>query len=185
MPFLRSFTVEYLHPCRGLCVCLACVLCALLRLCGCDRLPSVSVVPSVCPVGSAAVRPRHPYPGGEIPTPPPPSLNLLSTENKKNETFYRNILTDRNICDIISSPTKKRGNKMKASTAVREIMALNNETIPTLMDKLSIKYTTLSERLRQDNISVEKLDQMVRAMGYKIVLMPSSTKEEKGWYRVE
>lgn len=74
---------------------------------------------------------------------------------------------------------------MKASTAVREIMALNNETIPTLMDKLSIKYTTLSERLRQDNISVEKLDQMVRAMGYKIVLMPSSTKEEKGWYRVE
>jgi len=74
---------------------------------------------------------------------------------------------------------------MKASTAVREIMALNNETIPTLMDKLSIKYTTLSERLRQDNISVEKLDQMVRAMGYKIVLMPSFTKEEKGWYRVE
>ena len=74
---------------------------------------------------------------------------------------------------------------MKASTAVREIMALNNETIPTLMDKLSIKYTTLSERLRQDNLSVEKLDQMVRAMGYKIVLMPSSTKEEKGWYRVE
>lgn len=74
---------------------------------------------------------------------------------------------------------------MKASTAVREIMALNNETIPTLMDKLSIKYTTLSERLRQDNISVEKLDQMVRAMGYKIVLMPTSTKEEKGWYRVE
>lgn len=74
---------------------------------------------------------------------------------------------------------------MKASTAVREIMAFNNETIPTLMDKLSIKYTTLSERLRQDNISVEKLDQMVRAMGYKIVLMPSSTKEEKGWYRVE
>lgn len=74
---------------------------------------------------------------------------------------------------------------MKASTAVREIMALNNETIPTLMDKLNIKYTTLSERLRQDNISVEKLDQMIRAMGYKIVLMPSSTKEEKGWYRVE
>lgn len=74
---------------------------------------------------------------------------------------------------------------MKASTAVRKIMALNHETIPTLMDKLSIKYTTLSERLRQDNISVEKLDQMVRAMGYKIVLMPSSTKEEKGWYRVE
>lgn len=74
---------------------------------------------------------------------------------------------------------------MKASTAVREIMAANNETIPTLMDKLNIHYSTLSERLRQDNISIAKLDQMVRALGYKIVLMPSTTKEEKGWYRIE
>lgn len=74
---------------------------------------------------------------------------------------------------------------MKACAAVREIMSLTNETNSSLRDKLSINYSTLSERLRQDNISVEKLDQMIRAMGYKIVLMPSTTKEEKGWYRVE
>ena len=85
MPFLCSFTVEYLHPCRG-------SLCALLRLCGCDRLPSVSVVPSVCLVGSAAVPPGIPTQGGDRATPGTPFLNLSSTENKKNETFYQKYL---------------------------------------------------------------------------------------------
>ena len=85
-------TILFCTHAGGLCVCLACVLCALFRLCGCDRLPSVSVVPSVCAVGSAAVPPGTPTRGGDRATPGTPFLNLLSNENNKNEDFYQKYL---------------------------------------------------------------------------------------------
>ena len=53
------------------------------------------------------------------------------------------------------------------------------------IDKLKVKSNVLSERLSQDNISIVKLDEMLRLMDYKIVIVPRETREQEGWYRVE
>lgn len=74
---------------------------------------------------------------------------------------------------------------MKATTAVREVMTIRNEKVASLADKLKVKSNVLSERLSQDNISVVKLDEMLRLMDYKIVIVPRETREQEGWYRVE
>ena len=80
MPFLRSFTVEYLHP-------VSVARPALLRLYGCDRLPSVSVVPSVCPVGSAAVPPGTPTQGATGRPPAPPFSTFRVPKIRKTKLF--------------------------------------------------------------------------------------------------
>lgn len=74
---------------------------------------------------------------------------------------------------------------MKATTAVREVMTIRNEKVASLADKLKVKSNVLSERLSQDNISIVKLDEMLRLMDYKIVIVPRETREQDGWYRVE
>ena len=74
---------------------------------------------------------------------------------------------------------------MKATTAVREVMTIRNEKVASLADKLKVKSNVLSERLSQDNISIVKLDEMLRLMDYKIVIVPRGTREQEGWYRVE
>ena len=74
---------------------------------------------------------------------------------------------------------------MKATTAVREVMTIRNEKVASLADKLIVKSNVLSERLSQDNISIVKLDEMLRLMDYKIVTVPRETREQEGWYRVE
>lgn len=74
---------------------------------------------------------------------------------------------------------------MKATTAVREVMTIRNEKVASLSDKLKVKSNVLSERLSQDNISIVKLDEMLRLMDYKIVIVPRETREQEGWYRVE
>ena len=74
---------------------------------------------------------------------------------------------------------------MKATTAVREVMTIRNEKVASLADKLKVKSNVLSERLSQDNISIAKLDEMLRLMDYKIVIVPRETREHEGWYRVE
>lgn len=74
---------------------------------------------------------------------------------------------------------------MKATTAVREVMTIRNEKVASLADKLKVKSNVLSERLSQDNISIVKLDEMLRLMDYKIVIVPRETREQEGWYRIE
>lgn len=74
---------------------------------------------------------------------------------------------------------------MKATKIVREIMLAQGVKVAALADKLKIKSNVLSERLGQENISIAKLDEMLRLMDYKIVVMPRDSREQEGWYRVE
>jgi hypothetical protein len=74
---------------------------------------------------------------------------------------------------------------MKATKIVREIMSAQGVKVAALADKLKIKSNVLSERLGQENISIAKLDEMLRLMDYKIVVMPRDSREQEGWYRVE
>ncbi len=75
---------------------------------------------------------------------------------------------------------------MKATDVVRVIMKENSVKVTTLAGRLSLKRSSvLSDRLSQENISVAKLDEMLRLLGYKIMIMPDETPEEEGWYRAE
>lgn len=74
---------------------------------------------------------------------------------------------------------------MKATKIVRAIMSAQGVKVAALADKLKIKSNVLSERLGQENISIAKLDEMLRLMDYKIVVMPRDSREQEGWYRVE
>ena len=35
------------------------------------------------------------------------------------------------------------------------------------------------------NMSTDKLDELIRVMGYKIVLVPTETKMKDGWYEID
>ena len=75
---------------------------------------------------------------------------------------------------------------MKATEIVRIIMKDKGVKLTALADKLKIKRSNvLSERLSQDNISIAKLDEMLRLMDYKIMIVPRETTEKDGWYRAE
>ena len=44
---------------------------------------------------------------------------------------------------------------------------------------------TISDRIHQENISVLKLNELLRVLDYKIVLVPRETTEKEDWVRVE
>jgi len=61
-------------------------------------------------------------------------------------------------------------------SAVREIMKLREVKPSMLCDRLGIKSNVLSERFKQENISITKLNEMLKAMDYKIILVPRNTR---------
>ena len=70
---------------------------------------------------------------------------------------------------------------MTASGAINEILKLKELNQAKLSDMLDIPLKTLNERLRHKNISVNKLDETLRVMGYKIMVVPRETKVENGF----
>ena len=62
---------------------------------------------------------------------------------------------------------------MIAMEAVKEVMKLKEVRPAMLCDRLGIKSNVLSERFKQKNVSVSKLNEMVRLMDYRVVLVPS------------
>ena len=74
---------------------------------------------------------------------------------------------------------------MIAMEAVKEIMKLKDVRPAVLCDRLKIKSNVLSERFKQKNVSVEKLNDMLRAMDYKVVVVPRDTRIPEGGYEIE
>ena len=70
---------------------------------------------------------------------------------------------------------------MTASEAIKEILKLKELNQAKLSDMLDIPLKTLNERLRHKNMSVNKLDEMLRVMGYKIMVVPRDKKVENGF----
>jgi hypothetical protein len=70
---------------------------------------------------------------------------------------------------------------MTASEAIKEILKLKELNQAKLSDMLDIPLKTLNERLRHKNMSVNKLDEMLRVMGYKIMVVPRDAKVENGF----
>jgi hypothetical protein len=74
---------------------------------------------------------------------------------------------------------------MIAMEAVKEIMKLKDIRPAVLCDRLKIKSNVLSERFKQKNVSVEKLNDMLRAMDYKVVVIPRDARIPEGGYEIE
>jgi hypothetical protein len=74
---------------------------------------------------------------------------------------------------------------MIAMEAVKEIMKLKDIRPAVLCDRLKIKSNVLSERFKQKNVSVEKLNDMLRAMDYKVVVVPRDSRVPEGGYEIE
>jgi hypothetical protein len=74
---------------------------------------------------------------------------------------------------------------MIAMEAVKEIMKLKDVRPAVLCDRLKIKSNVLSERFKQKNVSVEKLNDMLRAMDYKVAVVPRDARIPEGGYEIE
>ena len=77
---------------------------------------------------------------------------------------------------------------MNAKTVVRDIMAKKGVGTNALADMIGKPARLVSDRLsmdKSDNISVGKLEEMLRVMGYKIVIMPREERMDSEWYKVD
>lgn len=74
---------------------------------------------------------------------------------------------------------------MKAFEAVRAIMTATSTKVADIAFRTNKKSNVISERLSQENISIEKLNEMLRVMNYKIVVMPRETRIPEGGYEIE
>ena len=74
---------------------------------------------------------------------------------------------------------------MKATEIVREAMKQKEVKPSTLAARLNIKNNVLSERLGQKNISIEKLNEMLRMLDYKIVIVPRENRVPDSGFEVD
>lgn len=74
---------------------------------------------------------------------------------------------------------------MRTMEAVKAVMNAKGIRPAVLCDRLNIKSNVLSERFKQKNVSVEKLNEMLRAMDYKVVIVPREARVPEGGYEIE
>lgn len=77
---------------------------------------------------------------------------------------------------------------MKATEAVKEVMERKEVKQAVLARRIGLdgnNNSTLRMRLRQDNITVTKLTELLQAMDYKIVVMPADTRMNAEWIEIE
>lgn len=74
---------------------------------------------------------------------------------------------------------------MKTNEAVRNVMKDKDIGVNQMARMLGKSSRLVSERLSQENISVLKLQEMLRLLDYKIVIVPQKTRLSDGEYEIE
>ena len=77
---------------------------------------------------------------------------------------------------------------MLVKKAIRAIMDRKGVGLNALARMLGKNSQFVSDKLNPAkglNMSTDKLDEMIRAMGYKIVLMPADVCIRDGWFEVD
>ena len=74
---------------------------------------------------------------------------------------------------------------MKITDAIKTVMDRKGVTQAALCSRLGVKQQTMSMRMTQDNMSIGKANEMLRAMDYKIVILPREARIPEGGYEVE
>lgn len=74
---------------------------------------------------------------------------------------------------------------MKANEIIRKVMELKEVKPSMLASRLNIKNNVLSERLGQKNISIDKMNEMLRVLDYKIVVVPREARVPEEGFEIE
>lgn len=74
---------------------------------------------------------------------------------------------------------------INTSDALKMIMEYRGVGLSELADRLGKNANVICQRIRQDNISITKLNEMLDVLDYKIVLMPKIVTTQEGWMTVE
>lgn len=74
---------------------------------------------------------------------------------------------------------------MKWNFAVRCVMANFGVTVTRLSNRMGRPTRFLCDRLARDNTSIDKLNEILRLLDYKIVIVPRETRLRDGWYELE
>ena len=74
---------------------------------------------------------------------------------------------------------------MKTGDAVREVMKIKEVGVNQMADRMGKSPRLVSERLSQQNISITKLNEMLKVMDYKILIVPRSTRVPSDGFEVE
>lgn len=74
---------------------------------------------------------------------------------------------------------------MKALEAISEIMRITGVTKTALGRRIGKTDAAVGMKFHQKSITVTSVDEMARALGYKIVLMPDTQPTPKGGYEIE
>lgn len=74
---------------------------------------------------------------------------------------------------------------MKITDAIKTVMERKGVTQAALCSRLGVKQQTMSMRMTQDNMSIGKANEMLRAMDYKIIILPREARIPEGGYEVE
>ena len=74
---------------------------------------------------------------------------------------------------------------MLAMDAVKRVMELRGLRIVDLAGKLNINKNVLIKRCTQQNVSIGKLNEMLRPMNYKVVIMPETSETPDDAFTIE
>lgn len=74
---------------------------------------------------------------------------------------------------------------MLAMDAVKRVMELRGLRIVDLAEKLNINKNVLIKRCTQQNVSISKLNEMLRPMNYKVVIMPETSETPNDAFTIE
>ena len=67
---------------------------------------------------------------------------------------------------------------------VKDIMASKHITMNDMAEAFGMTQNAMRNRLRLNNISIDKLEEMLTGLGYKILIVPSDTELRKNEYEV-
>jgi hypothetical protein len=74
---------------------------------------------------------------------------------------------------------------MTTREALKAIMAIRGVGTNKLADRMGKPPRFVSDRLRSPNIGIAHLNDLLRLLDYKIVLVPRETTEKEDWMRIE
>lgn len=74
---------------------------------------------------------------------------------------------------------------MKVTEVLRQVMRDRSVRPVDLRKRLGLESNTMANRLSRNGITVDKLTEMLRAMDYKLVVVPSDARLRDGEYEIE
>lgn len=74
---------------------------------------------------------------------------------------------------------------MKTVEAVRKVMETQDVGTNKMADRLGKPPRLISDRLGQNNMSIAKLNEMLRILDYKVVIVPRDARIPEGGFEIE